>query len=328
MSNSNDNVGPSLSGDFEIIATRGFDAPRELVFDVWTDPRHLAQWWGPRGFATETHHMDFKPGGVWRYVMHGPDGRDYQNKVTYLEVVRPSRIVFQHGGADDPDLEPVGHTMIATFESVAENTTRLTVQMIFPSAAARDEVVRKYGAVEGLNQTLARLKEKLETMRMSDKPFVIARTFDAPRSLVWKAWTERDRLMQWWGPKGVKITTATLDLRPGGTFHYCMRWPDGKDMWGKFVYREVSPVDRIVWVNSFSDEQGGLTRHPLAPEWPIQILTTATFAEENGKTTVTIRMEPINPTEEERRTFDTGHASMSQGWGGTLDQLGEHLRSA
>src|SRR5438552_577356 len=93
--------------------------------------------------------------------------------------------------------------------------------------------------------------------------FVITRTIDAPRNLVWEAWTERDRLMQWFGPKRFTMSAAMLDLRPAGVFHYCLRSPDGKEMWGKFVYREIVPQERIVLVNSFSDEKGGLTRHPM-----------------------------------------------------------------
>src|SRR5690242_1162231 len=86
------------------------------------------------------------------------------------------------------------------------------------------------------------------------RPFVITRVFDAPRPLVWQAWTERDRLMQWFGPKGFTMPVATLDFRPGGVFHFCLRSPDGHQMWGKFAYREIVIPERIVWVHSFSDE--------------------------------------------------------------------------
>ena len=160
------------------------------------------------------------------------------------------------------------------------------------------------------------------------RPFVISRTFDAPRELVWKAWTERDRLMQWFGPKGFKMTVANLDFHPGGVFHYCLRTPDGKDMWGKFVYREIVPPERIVLVNSFSDEKGGLTRHPMSPTWPLEMLTTTTFAEHAGKTTVTVQWELLHPTDEERKTFDTSHDGMKMGWTGTFDQLAEYLAKA
>jgi uncharacterized protein YndB with AHSA1/START domain len=160
------------------------------------------------------------------------------------------------------------------------------------------------------------------------QPFVIARTFDAPRDKVWKAWTERDRLLQWFGPKGFKMTTAKLDLRPGGTFHYCLQTPDGKEMWGKFVYREISAPERIVLVNSFSDEKGGLTRHPMAATWPLEMLSTTRLIEEGGKTKLIIEWSPLNPTDEERKTFDGAHDGMKQGWSGTMDQLAEYLAKA
>jgi uncharacterized protein YndB with AHSA1/START domain len=142
---------------------------------------------------------------------------------------------------------------------------------------------------------------------------------------VWEAWTERDRLLQWFGPKGFKMTTANLDLRPGGSFHYCLKAADGKEMWGKFVYREIKAPERIVLVNSFSDAKGGLTRHPLAPTWPLEMLSTTTLAEEGNKTKLTIEWFPVNPTDEERKTFDGAHEGMKQGWTGTADQLAEYL---
>src|SRR6185369_5813416 len=107
-------------------------------------------------------------------------------------------------------------------------------------------------------------------MSAAIKPFSISYTFNAPQALVWKAWTDRDELMKWFGPKGFAMTTAKMDFRPGGSFHYCLRSPDGKEMWGKFVYREIEAPKRIVLVNSFSDEKGGLTRPPMSPTWPLE----------------------------------------------------------
>src|SRR2546423_1599106 len=126
------------------------------------------------------------------------------------------------------------------------------------------------------------------TQQAAEQEFVITRVFDAPRELVWKAWTERERLMQWFGPKGFAMSTAKLDFRPGGSLHYCLKSPDGKEMWGRFVYREIVAPERIVLVNSFSDEQGGLTRHPFSPTWPLEMLSTTTFTEQAGKTTMTL----------------------------------------
>lgn len=156
------------------------------------------------------------------------------------------------------------------------------------------------------------------------KPFVISRRFKAPRELVWKCWTDAAH-MQWWGPGEVSIHHAKVELRPGGTFHYCMKTPDGREMWGRWVIREVTPPGRLVFVNSFSDKDGGITRHPMNPNWPAEILSTITFAEQDGQTLLTIQWLPLNPTDLERKTFDEGHESMKGGWTGSLDRLEAYL---
>jgi len=162
----------------------------------------------------------------------------------------------------------------------------------------------------------------------TDPIFVISRTFDAPRELVWEAWTNPEHMKHWWGPKGCAVRSAKMDLRPGGIYHYCMRTPDGRDMWGKFVYREIVAPERLVFVNSFSDETGGLTRHPMSPTWPLEMLSTFTLVEQEGRTTLTIEWLPLNANEVERKTFDDGRSGMTGGWTGTLDQLAEYLAKA
>jgi uncharacterized protein YndB with AHSA1/START domain len=137
-----------------IIGTREFDAPRDLVFAAWTDPKHLAQWWGPNGFTTTTMSFELRPGGIWRFVMHGPDGRDYQNRITFEEVVQPERIVYRHGGGED--VEPVQFRQTVIFEDLG-GRTRITWRSDFPSAAERDRVISEYHADSGLMQTIARL---------------------------------------------------------------------------------------------------------------------------------------------------------------------------
>lgn len=159
------------------------------------------------------------------------------------------------------------------------------------------------------------------------KPFVISREFNAPRELVWKAWTEPGRLSQWWGPKGAKVGYTRMDFRQGGTYHYQFHYA-GQSMWGKKYYREIVEPERMVFVNTFSDENGGITHHPLSPTWPAELHTTITFEEREGKTTVTIEWIPINATNIELTTFDEGRSSMKQGWNGTLDQLADLLGKA
>ena len=145
------------TSDREIVITRDFDAPRELVFEAWTDPEQVVQWWGPRGFTTTIHEMDVRPGGVWRFVMHGPDGTDYDNKVLFIEVVKPERLVYNHGAGDESDFPPFRVTV--TFDEEIDKT-RLTLRLIFGSPADRDNAVES-GALEGGNQTLERLAEHL-----------------------------------------------------------------------------------------------------------------------------------------------------------------------
>jgi uncharacterized protein YndB with AHSA1/START domain len=144
-----------------IIGVREFDAPRDLVFSVWTDPKHLAQWWGPNGFTTTTHSFEMRPGGVWRFVMHGPDGRDHQNRITFEEVVPPQRIVYRHG--DGADVEPVQFRQTVIFEDLG-GRTRVTWRGVFPSAAERNRVIKEYGADKGLAQTLARLEQHVSEL--------------------------------------------------------------------------------------------------------------------------------------------------------------------
>jgi uncharacterized protein YndB with AHSA1/START domain len=133
---------------------RVFDAPRELVFDVWTDPKHVAEWWGPSGFTNTVQEMDLRPGGVWRFVMHGPDGVDYPNRIQFVEVERPSRLVYDHMGQNADEAPFRG---CVTFYADGPARTRLIMRTLFPTSAIRELVSREYHAVEGGNQTLDRL---------------------------------------------------------------------------------------------------------------------------------------------------------------------------
>jgi uncharacterized protein YndB with AHSA1/START domain len=143
--------------DREIVVTRVFDAPRELVFQAWTDPEQVVQWWGPRGFTTTNHEMDVRPGGVWRFVMHGPDGTDYANRVDFLEVVAPERLVYEHG--PDGESEGLSFRSTVTFDDEG-GKTRLTLRLVFGSAEERDRAV-EFGALDGGKQTLKRLAQHL-----------------------------------------------------------------------------------------------------------------------------------------------------------------------
>lgn len=311
--------------DREIVIARELDAPRDLVWQAMTDPKHVVNWWGPRGFSTAIEQMGFRVGGIWKQVMRGPDGTKYFNEHVFQEIVKPERIVLSHGGQRE-DGTGVRSVATWTFEALAPKKTRVTIRMVFPTAEHRNFVVKEFGAIEGARQTLERLSEHLLRMSPAIQPFVITRVFNAPRELVWKAWTEREHLMKWFGPKGFTMPAARMDFRRDGMFHFCLCGPDGVEKWGKFVYREITAPERIVHVHSFSDEDGGLTRHPLSPTWPLEMLSTATFAEEGpDKTRLTIEWIPLNATEEELKTFEGGRPGMNQGWAGTFESLDAYL---
>lgn len=155
--------------------------------------------------------------------------------------------------------------------------------------------------------------------------FVTSRFFAVPREVVWKAWTEEERLKHWWGPKGFTLRFARLDLRPGGLFHYEIVSPQGQAMWGRFVFREITPPERLVFVTSFSDAEARITVHPLNPNWPREMLSTVIFEAQQGGTLLTIRWQPLQATEIERETFAKAAPSMQAGWGGTFDQLDAYL---
>lgn len=144
-----------MSDENRLTVRRTFDVPRERVFDAWTDPEQVDRWWGPDGFTTTTDEMDVGPGGVWRFVMVGPDGDEYQNRIVYEEVERPERLAYIHGSPDDPEQFRV----TVAFDERGDET-ELTMEMRFPSAADLDEAV-EFGADEGARQTLAKLADHL-----------------------------------------------------------------------------------------------------------------------------------------------------------------------
>ena len=154
---------------------------------------------------------------------------------------------------------------------------------------------------------------------------IIARTFDAPRALVWQAWTDPDHLMQWWGPKGAEMLSARVDLRPGGMYRYGMRVGGGMEIWGRFVFREVAAPERLVFLMAIADPDGELARSPWDAHWPLEVLTTVTLAEADGHTTLTLTCAPHNATDEEHAAFRAGHASMRGGFGGSFERLAELL---
>ena len=141
------------TGDREIVVARAIGGPRELVFEAFTEVRHLSRWWGPEGFTTTTRAFEFRVCGEWDFVMHGPDGTDYQEWITWTEIVPPERIALVHGESRD---DPNAFESVLAFEPAGDET-RIVMRTVFPTKELRDEAVEKYHAIEGGQQTLSHL---------------------------------------------------------------------------------------------------------------------------------------------------------------------------
>jgi uncharacterized protein YndB with AHSA1/START domain len=192
---------------------------------------------------------------------------------------------------------------------------------VFPSAADRDRVVKEYGAVEGAKQTLTRLGEHLEALAKRD--FVITRVFDAPRELVWKAWTEPKRMAKWWGPRKFTNPVCKMDVRPGGAFRIVMRGPDGVDHPVKGFYREVARPERLVMAldhSELSDEwhdKVNPRRDKTAGKPALEAVTQVTLEEKDGKTKLTIRGR-LESAKVRNALLKIG---MNEGWSQSLERL-------
>jgi uncharacterized protein YndB with AHSA1/START domain len=148
-------------GERDLIFIRFLNAPRELVFEAWTDPKHLIHWWGPDGFTNTFQEIDVRPGGVWKFIMHGPNGMNFPNQIVFEEIDKPKRLVYNHGSGQKDD--PMQFQVIVTFEKEGDKT-KLTMRSIFASAAVRDELINKGYALEGGKQHLAKLEAYLAKM--------------------------------------------------------------------------------------------------------------------------------------------------------------------
>jgi uncharacterized protein YndB with AHSA1/START domain len=162
----------------------------------------------------------------------------------------------------------------------------------------------------------------------ADDAFVLTRIFNAPARTLFAAWADPTHFLRWFSPGSVTVVAKTVDIRAGGVFHYAMQVPGGQTVWGHWAFREVAAPARLVFLATFSDEAGGLARNPWAPAWPEQVITTVTFAEHDGRTTLTIHAAPVDATSAEHAVFRAGHGAMHQGWTGTLDKLASHLAHA
>jgi len=300
--------------DREIVMTRAFDAPRRMVFEAYTQPEHVSQWLlGPEGWTMPVCEIDLRVGGPWRYVWRHPNGKEMEMHGVYREIAPPERVVWTESWG--PEWPETINTV--TFTEV-DGMTTITITVLCPSKDVRDAMI-KTGMASGVSVSFDRLATILRRMIngvivSTHRELVITRVFDAPRELVFKAWTDQDRLKQWWGPKNFTTPVCEVDPRPGGAVRIHMRGPDGTIYLMLGFLREMVEPERLVLDSYTPDAEG----NPL-----FKVTNTVTFEEHGGKTKLTVHASVTMATPAAAPAL----AGMEQGWSETVDRLAEYVTS-
>lgn len=307
----------------ELVITRVLDAPRALVYRIWTEAEHLAKWWGPRGIGLSVIRFDFRPGGEFLYAMHGLTPEVAYGKFAYTEIVPEERIVWVNSFAT-PDgrivRNPFGGTWstypievrhVLTFEADGDKT-RITLRAHPLNATAEEMHTFRtvLGSVEtGTKGTLDQLEAYLDILE-TDRDIVTSRVFDAPRDLVFEAWTDPKHVDQWMGPRGFTTTTSEMDFRVGGVWRYVMHHDQYGDFQNLVTYHEIVRPERLVYDHG-------------SPEDPTMMLVTVRFSDEGeGKTRLTMRSRLSSADARNKVAAEVGAV---EGAKQTLDRLAEHL---
>jgi uncharacterized protein YndB with AHSA1/START domain len=291
-----------------ILLTRVFNAPRDLVFKAWTEPVHLARWWGPHDFTNPRCEWDLRPGGKIHVDMRAPDGTVYPMFGEYREIVEPERLVFTAGALDADGRRLFEMLNTVTFAEAGGKTTvtlRTELLNVLPEAA-------HYlgGHHEGWSQSLERFTALLVDM---EREIVISRIFTAPRELVWEAMTNPERVVKWWGPRGFSMTIEVMDVRPGGAWKHVLHGPDGVNYPNSCIFSEVVKPQRISFANSGCRE--GDPGQNFQSTWTFDALDA-------DRTRVTIWMVFAKP---EERNFVVDNYGAIEGGRECLARLGEEL---
>lgn len=277
--------------------TRVFNAPQQLLFDMFTKPEHLMHWWGPRGCTAPHSAVDLRVGGTMTLGMRGPQNQDWTVEATITELNAPERLVFTCGLNHEPG-QFIETTL--TFREVSGGTDLTIHQEMFDSPSAR-------GAHQDWSQSLDKLNEYFE----HDRSVTIERLFHAPIDLVFAAFTDPAHIAEWWGPNGFTNTTSSIDIRVGGRWKFVMHGPDGTDYDSLIEYREITPPTRLAY--SHINEDG------------TEIFSTvATFVDVFGDTHLTFHV--VLPSKEARDFVVREHNAI-EGGRQTIERFAKHLES-
>jgi uncharacterized protein YndB with AHSA1/START domain len=295
----------------EFVITREYAAPRELVWQACTDAKHLAQWWGPRGYTAPVCEWDAQPGNKIYVVMRAPNGTDFPMGGKFLEVVAPEKLVTTTGALDENGnlIFEFHHTL--TLAEQTDGKTKLTMRSRLINVFSPEAFKYVGGFEAGMTQSLERLGELVSNT--AGREIVITREFAAPRELVWEAMTNPKHVVNWWGPRGFSMTIEKMDFRVGGEWKHLMRGPDGANYPNHSVFKEIVMPARIVFSHGGRREGGPGVN--FVSTWSFEKLAA-------DKTRVTIRM--VFPSAAER-DFVVREFGAIEGGQQTLERLGEYL---
>jgi uncharacterized protein YndB with AHSA1/START domain len=302
---------------------RIFAASRDRVWKAWTDPELIAQWWGPADFTAPVIKVELREGGRYLYAMRSPEGQDFWSTGEYREIVPMERLVFTDSFADaEGNVVPA-----STYGMSADWPRELLVTVTFEEHGGGTKVtLREAGipagetldmAEAGWNESLDKLARVLGgaakthlTAEPGKQELVITRIFDAPRDLVFKAYTDPELVPRWWGPRSYTTTVDTMDVRPGGTWRYLQRDAGGEEYGFHGVYHDVTPPERLIYTFEFEPMPGHVA------------LETVTLEDLNGRTKVTDRV--VYQTVEDRD--GTLQSGMEEGMNETMDRFADLLK--
>ncbi len=323
-------------GGSQVIQTRLIKASRERVWDAWTDPAQLGQWWGPKGFSVTTALFEFRVNGHWVFTMRGPDPdpqsknpggpRDFPSHIVWTRIARtsdaaPWHLEYHHLQADS--IDTTLFKSVVAFED-HNGHTLLTWKADFASNALRDQLIRDYGAARGGRETAARLAHHTEgsgydqTNKAQGYRLVLSRVLPVKRDLVWRAWTEPELLKQWFCPKPYAVDRCVLDLRAGGRFYTHMTGPNNWEADNEGSYLEVVPNERLTFTDLLHADW---TPAPSPAPGFTAIVRFEDAGEGQTKYTAIARHGSAQGREQHMKM------GFHEGWGTATDQLVQLLRS-
>ena len=289
----------SPTADRELIITRLLNAPVSLVWEVWTKPEHIKNWWGPNGFYNTIFEMDIRPGGTWDLVMHGPEGTDYKNKSVFKEIVRHKKIVYEHIS---------GPKFLATIEFEEQGKkTFLKWHMLFETSEEFIRTVKTFRADEGLKQNISKLESYLEKGYATEE-LTITRIINAPIELVFKAWTDEKMLAKWWGPHGCTNPVCQWEAKAGGKIYIEMKDANEAIHPMDGEVHDVMPPAKINFTCGALDKN----KHRL-----FDVITAVTLSAQDGKTLLTLQINVNNI----KPGSDRHLRGINAGWSQSIERL-------